>query len=170
MGIGYIAAGSVLFSEIVGGCAIRCRNFARRNSQTLTSITANMISNNIDHENKNYLSRTDQWRKLIWKFRKDSNIDDDNNDRSGKKLEQKKHKRTDSIVQNAANIFGTLIEKENHLEVGEASGIHEPNPSEATERELTPNSYPSSYDEMEIIRPPTPYTRIISDEALEVIP
>lgn len=33
MAIGYILAGSVLFSEIVGGCAKSCRAFLRRNSQ-----------------------------------------------------------------------------------------------------------------------------------------
>lgn len=33
MAIGYILAGSVLFSEIVGGCAKSCRAFIRRNSQ-----------------------------------------------------------------------------------------------------------------------------------------
>lgn len=33
MAIGYILAGSVLFSEIVGGCAKSCRAFIRRNSE-----------------------------------------------------------------------------------------------------------------------------------------
>lgn len=32
MGIGYVLAGSVLFSEIVGGCANKCRAFIRRNA------------------------------------------------------------------------------------------------------------------------------------------
>lgn len=32
MAVGYILAGSVLFSEIVGGCAKSCRAFIRRNS------------------------------------------------------------------------------------------------------------------------------------------
>lgn len=44
MGVGYIVAGSVLFSEIVGGCAQRCRQFARRNS-TLTSIKSSFHQN-----------------------------------------------------------------------------------------------------------------------------
>ncbi|XP_055297477.1 ionotropic receptor 21a [Sitodiplosis mosellana] len=37
MAIGYILAGSVLFSEIVGGCAKSCRTFLRRNSQVSQS-------------------------------------------------------------------------------------------------------------------------------------
>lgn len=44
MGVGYIIAGSVLVSEIVGGCAQRCRQFARRNS-TITSIKSSFHPN-----------------------------------------------------------------------------------------------------------------------------
>lgn len=39
MGIGYLVGGGVLISEIVGGCAKKCRQFARRNSKTIASFT-----------------------------------------------------------------------------------------------------------------------------------
>lgn len=44
MAVGYIMAGSVLFSEIVGGCAKSCRALIRRNSET--------VQNNERHGNK----------------------------------------------------------------------------------------------------------------------
>lgn len=44
MGVGYLIAGGVLVSEIVGGCATRCRQFVRRNS-TITSLKSSFHPN-----------------------------------------------------------------------------------------------------------------------------
>lgn len=41
MAVGYILAGSVLASEIVGGCARHCRQFVRRRSSTVISFARN---------------------------------------------------------------------------------------------------------------------------------
>lgn len=170
MGIGYIAAGAVLFSEIVGGCAIRCRNFARRNSQTLTSITQNMISSNhTDPDDKGYLTRGDQWRKLLQKFRRDSNIEEENE--NSRKTERKKHKRSESIAQNAEAFFGSLVVRKDDLGKRESSGLSEPFPSEETERVASAASTSTSGEmhEREFQRPPTPYVRVDSSAALEEI-
>lgn len=165
MGIGYLTAGAVLVSEIVGGCAIRCRNFARRNSQTITSITTNMMSNkHSDPSDEEHMSRSDQWRKLIWKFRRDSNMDEENQNKT--KFNRKKHKRSESISQNAERFFGSFIDKQGYLETGESFGRHEPNPSEENE----PSSSSISDEPDFTSRLPTPYTKTVSDEALEEFP
>lgn len=54
MGIGYIVAGSVLISEVIGGCANKCRKLARRASNVSIA-----ISNTLSHPNSTNTGRTD---------------------------------------------------------------------------------------------------------------
>lgn len=58
MAIGYILAGSVLFSEIVGGCAKSCRAFLRRNSRVSQGGMRrdSVISNQIEAEEPKTIS------------------------------------------------------------------------------------------------------------------
>lgn len=46
MGIGYLIAGSVLMSEVIGGCANKCRKIARRVSVSMTSNEADSFKAN----------------------------------------------------------------------------------------------------------------------------
>lgn len=50
MAIGYVMAGSVLFSEIVGGCAKSCRAFIRRGSVVSARMRSGSTSSQVEHE------------------------------------------------------------------------------------------------------------------------
>lgn len=70
MGIGYIVAVSVLVSEIVGGCAKRCRQFARRNSRSVLSVRRSSCTSQCD---EGALSSQQRFRRIIFKrLRRDS--------------------------------------------------------------------------------------------------
>lgn len=99
MGIGYLVAVSVLVSEIVGGCAKRCRQFARRNSKVTfgdgprTSKRISSVSQSGDIP----ISAQEKLRKIILnRFRRNSEPipRDDSDNRRG-------HKRADSIFVSA---------------------------------------------------------------------
>lgn len=54
MGIGYLIAGSVLISEVIGGCANKCRKIARR-----VSTASINIPNSLSHPNSMKTSKTE---------------------------------------------------------------------------------------------------------------
>lgn len=54
MGIGYLIAGSVLISEVIGGCANKCRKIARRASTASIN-----IANSLSHPNSLKTSKTE---------------------------------------------------------------------------------------------------------------
>lgn len=106
MGVGYIVAGSVLVSEIVGGCAQRCRQFLRRNS-TLTSIKSSFHPNTSAQPSTASQSQThpiypplesvnSRKSSLFKRFRRKS--DQANTVVSNDALSLAKHKRHNSLV------------------------------------------------------------------------
>lgn len=77
MGIGYLVAVSVLISEIVGGCAKRCRQFARRNSRTKCSSRSDPNAlkrpSNASQLDEPPLSSKEKFRKIVFQtFRRNS--------------------------------------------------------------------------------------------------
>lgn len=77
MGIGYLVAVSVLISEIVGGCAKRCRQFARRKSRSTFPSSLHPNTSNRPSYVSQYddppLSSQERFRRLVLKgFRRNS--------------------------------------------------------------------------------------------------
>lgn len=77
MGIGYLVAVSVLISEIVGGCAKRCRQFARRKSRSTFPSSLHPNTSNRPSYVSEYddppLSSQEKFRRIVLKgFRRNS--------------------------------------------------------------------------------------------------
>lgn len=77
MGIGYLVAVSVLISEIVGGCAKRCRQFARRKSRSTFPSSLHPNTSNrpsyVSQYDEPPLSSQERFRRLVLKgFRRNS--------------------------------------------------------------------------------------------------
>lgn len=106
MGVGYIVAGSVLVSEIVGGCAKRCRQFVRRSS-TLKSFKSSFHPNTSAQPSTESQSHThsiypsldevnSRKSSLFKRFRRKS--DQANTAVSNDAQSMAKHKRHNSLV------------------------------------------------------------------------
>lgn len=115
MGIGYLVAVSVLISEIVGGCAKRCRQFARRNSRAAFSMGSNpnpskreSCVSQSDETSQGTSQETSQekFRRLVWqRFRRNS---DQSTMLNEVQDQRKKHGRSGSVSVsiNPATSFG----------------------------------------------------------------
>lgn len=74
MGVGYLIAVSVLISEIVGGCAKRCRQFARRNSRAVFSRDSDPSpSIRATYSDEPPISSQEKFRRIVFRrFRRNS--------------------------------------------------------------------------------------------------
>lgn len=162
MALGYIVAGSVLVSEIVGGCASRCRQFVSRNAHTINALKSNFGIKSKDvidepkNEDKPKQSSKELWLKLFRSRRISAAIQShiEVKDNVNPRNSQKKHKRSLSVTNESENIFGSMVSRRPSLqavEMGEASGcgrlrcsIDESNSSSETVRSSRRPSSPES--------------------------
>lgn len=107
MGIGYLVAVSVLVSEIVGGCARRCREFAQRKSRSKSVVSPypSKRPSYVSESDEPPLSAQQKFRRIVLKrFRRHSEPISAN-----EALQYRRgHKRADSIFVSAdpATSFG----------------------------------------------------------------
>lgn len=102
MGIGYLVAVSVLVSEIVGGCAKRCRQFARRNSKAVFPSSFRPDRSNresfVSQSEHPTISSQEKFRRLVLRhFRRDSEQPESTVDSNEYQNRPKKHSRSGSV-------------------------------------------------------------------------
>ncbi|KAJ6620842.1 Ionotropic receptor 21a, partial [Pseudolycoriella hygida] len=96
MGIGYVAAGSVLISEIIGGCANKCRKIARRESTF-------SFKSSTSHPNSRKTSRTDDIDEPVMSSLRNYSPDNflqrrQSEQISGRTVTRRRHQRHNSLI------------------------------------------------------------------------
>ena len=168
MAIGYTVAASVLVSEVVGGCAKKCREFARRNSAALVSIGSNSHPNSSVKRGSDSGQLTpstqESFRNSIFeRFRRRSSTSSGN--KTFLSTFGKRHSRHNSLVRGDSRkssdvTNGTYEANDYDEDMREQNG--------ESERDSSPS--PDSFNEVhrvQINRAPTPYNPTIEEEALE---